>query len=145
MRAYFFGNMYFSGIHAGIQSLHTVVEMYNKYPVGSQQYSVLNHWALEHKTVVLLTGGYSQELRSLITFFNTTENSLPWAHFNESDEACDGALTSVGIILPEAIYEAAKAARTIDGSSTLIWANGYIPKKWEIEMAARLNNYGLAR
>lgn len=151
MRAYFFGNMYFAGIHAGIQSAHTLSEMFVKYgnapstgPDGNQQWLILNHWAAEHKTMVLLNGGYSEELRSLISFFEDDRNPLPWAYFNESIEAADGCLTCVGIILPEEFYEAAKELRTINANVPTPFL-AKLQSDWERELAARLNNYGLAR
>jgi hypothetical protein len=156
MRAYFFGNMYFAGIHAGIQAAHTLGEMFVKYDKQNrnmaelsdysspncQQWNILNHWADEHKTMVLLNSGYAEELRSLIKFFDTTENPLPWAHFNESQEAADGCLTCVGIILPEEFYEAAKEIR-VPGNSGSNYLK--LQSEWERALAARLNNYGLAR
>jgi hypothetical protein len=141
--------MYFAGIHAGIQAAHTLGEMYVKYgnatatgPEGNQGWNILTHWAEHHKTMVLLNGGYAEELRSLITFFNSNDNPLPWAHFNESQEAADGCLTCVGIILPEEFYEAAKEIR-VPGNSGSNYLK--LQSEWERALAARLNNYGLAR
>ncbi len=144
MRAYFFGNLYFAGIHAGIQAAHTVVEMYNKYSPEQHQRSILEHWAREHKTIVLLNGGYAEELRSLIKFFSSPDNPLPWANFNESQEAADGCLTCVGIILPEEFYEAAKELRSITTKAPTPNLDK-LQTVWERELAVRLNNYGLAR
>ncbi|MDE1829264.1 MAG: hypothetical protein KGI25_02965 [Thaumarchaeota archaeon] len=146
MRAYFFGNMYLSSIQQGIQAAHTLAEMYTKYvrPDPGQEYFILEHWAREHKTMVLLNAGYGNEIRSLIEFFQTKENPLPWAYFNEELASLDGALTCVGIILPEEFYEAAKELRTITPNSETPFLNK-LQTDWERALAARLNNYGLAR
>lgn len=160
MRAYFFGNMYLSSIQQGIQAAHALAEMYVKYDnTGSQEYSILDTWARDHKTMVLLNAGYSDEIRNLIQFFSDKSNPFPWASFNEGNDSLDGALTCVGIVLPEEIYNASKALReglkgdplqlltqAVKGDMSALdpW-NGYKPTMWEQELAARLNNYGLAR
>lgn len=167
MRAYFFGNMYLSSIQQGIQAAHVVAEMFVRYndperplSVSAQQAAaILNTWARDHKTMVLLNAGYGQEIHNLIDFFNDPPNPFPWSAFNEGDDALDGALTCIGIILPEEIYNASKALRegpkgdpmqlltqAVKGDMTGLdpW-NGYKPTMWEQELAARLNNYGLAR
>lgn len=149
MRAYFFGNMYLSSIQQGIQAAHVVAEMFTKYDVqtSSMMYERdnLHDWAKDHKTMILLNAGYSEEILSLCRFFDDPENPFPWAPFFEGQDALCGALTCVGIILPEKIYEAAKAVRNIDGSDTMPAWNGHTPSNWEFEMAIRLNNYGMAK
>lgn len=151
MRAYFFGNMYFSSIQQGIQSAHCLAEMFTKYKMNgaestfpTSQNEILHEWARHHKTMILLNGGFADELRSLIEMFSSKENPLPWAYFNESKEAVDNALTCVGIILPEAIYFSSKL---IKDNSSLV--DPYLPDyqldPWELELATRLNNYGLAK
>lgn len=163
MRAYFFGNMYLSSIQQGIQAAHVVAEMFIR--CGSVEaatngtQSILHQWADEHKTMVLLNAGYSQEIYNLIDFFKDKTNPFPWASFKEGTDALDGALTCVGIILPEEVYNAARALRegpkgdpmqlltqAVKGDMSGLdpW-NGYKPTMWEQELAARLNNYGLAR
>ena len=127
--------------------------MYNKYvytnPINAlMPMDYLYTWAREHKTMILLNAGYSEELRSLISFFNTTENPYPWSLFKEGEDALDGALTCVSIILPEAVYEAAKEVRN-GVPVTDVWAhapnyNG-LTSDFERELAVRLNNYGLAK
>lgn len=165
MRAYFFGNMYLSSIQQGIQAAHVLAEMYNKYDnTGSQEFSILDTWARDHKTIVLLNAGYSEEIHNLVAFFATEvdgkeANPFPFAWFKEGKDALDSALTCAGIILPEEIYNASRALRegpkgdpmqlltqAVKGDMTGLdpW-NGYKPTMWEQELAARLNNYGLAR
>lgn len=160
MRAYFFGNMYLSSIQQGIQAAHIVAEMFTKYyepgvdefgrqtPISGNQRAILNHWATEHKTMILLNAGYSEEIHSLVEFFSSPNNPLPWACFHEGVDALDGALTCVGIILPEEFYEAAKEVRQLGNQSPVDVGMPLLCKLqpgWEQEMAIRLNNYGLAK
>lgn len=118
MRAYFIANMYTAGIHAGIQSAHCLHEMYEKYRDyhNPKPGKVLQNWAENHKTIIVLNGGYSSRLRELfLTFRNHAPRlELPYANFHESMDALDGALTCVGIILPEAIYNFPKFQPTYE-------------------------------
>lgn len=151
MRAYFFGNLYLSSIQQGIQAAHAVVDMFVKYKSPCVQYDILLEWAANHKTMILLNGGYTQEIHNLITFFSEKDNPLPWAPFHESREALDGALTTVGIILPEEFYLAAKELQSPSHPADSNTAFSQTPNLdklqtvWEREMAVRLNKYGLAR
>ena len=111
MRAYFFGNMYLSSIQQGIQAAHAVADMFVKYD-GQDEMVELKNWAYDHKTMILLNGGYSENIRALVEFFDSPENPYPWVPFFEGQDALDGALTTVGIVLPEKIYEASRIIRT---------------------------------
>lgn len=157
MRAYFFGNMYLSSIQQGIQAQHTTAELFLKYPhkvsLSSDPTSYLYDWAKNHKTSILLNGGYSETLRELIARFESSQNPFPWAFFNESEDALDGALTCVGIVLPASIYETAAAIRDNDELDAVIrefggWApeegEPYTISKWKYELCVELNKYGLA-
>lgn len=97
-RAYFFNNMYLQGIHAGIQSAHTIAEMMVAFP----DHPLLKQWATIDKTIIVLNAGYSSVLEEFITLLMGSD--WPFAYFNESQEALNGALTNVGVILPESIY-----------------------------------------
>jgi len=116
MRAYFFGNMYLSSIQQGLQAAHVLAEMFVKYETkciienkydSNNVSAYLKEWGTQHKTIILLNGGYSETLNGLCNFFDNVENPYPWSYFNEGQDALNGALTSVGIILPERIYETA--------------------------------------
>jgi hypothetical protein len=95
----------------GIQSLHSTVELFNKYvPNGSNDdmsdsdtYDFLFDWSLNHKTCISLNGGVSPDLNELKEFFDNKENIYPWADFNE-DESLGMLMTSISIVLPEKIY-----------------------------------------
>ncbi len=143
MRAYFFTNMYLIGIHSGIQTAHTVAEMFikNHDELGN---ITLIEWATNHKTTIVLNGGYSSDLRLLMQFFDTPSNPYPWAHFNESEEALDGALTCVGIVLPEKIYGYAEKVRKGEFNLGDNFGYGYLTD-FEQNLAERLNEYGLAK
>jgi hypothetical protein len=171
LRAYYFGNMYLSSIQQGIQAAHVTAEMFTKYSCDEVTMdSMLWNWARQDKTMILLNAGYSEELHDLKTVFNHHSNPYPWEYFNEGDDALDGALTCVGIILPEKIYKmsaAIRADRPSAGQKSIaerIFEDGAITvhpdntmgfdveeptimvySKWEYDLLLRLNNYGLAR
>jgi hypothetical protein len=162
LRAYFFGNMYLSSIQQGIQAAHVVADIFTQYRPGDNQAAdMLYDWAENHKTMILLNGGYGSELHRLYETFSSPENPYPFAAFRESAEALDGAMTSVGIVLPEYVWIGAKQIREgwieegrIARSGKVSysdWNNGmkdvsYDITKWEFEnLICQLNNYGLAK
>lgn len=111
MRCYHFNNMYLAGIHAGIQSAHAQQELTIKYLLdearshteeAKQNYI---EWTQSHKTMCVLNGGGSSDLRGWIEFLSQAENTLySWAPFSESEGALDGALTNIALVLPEKMY-----------------------------------------
>jgi hypothetical protein len=163
LRLYTFSNMYMSSIQQGIQSAHAVAEMFTKYPhEGNEIDAYLWKWAKQHKTMILLNAGYSSEIRTLVEFFVDTNNPYPWAPFFESEEALDGALTTVGIILPEKIFVGAAQIRggTTDEQDAcrekfIEWSKtndagtfddtSCTLTDWELDMMLKLNKYGLAK
>ena len=172
MRAYFFGNMYLSSIQQGIQAAHATHELFTKYrgedEFTPQTTSHLYEWARNHKTMILLNGGYAATIQELVDFFRTDDNPYPFAPFYEEEASLNGALTTVGIVLPEKIYLTAAAMRnerftSREDSMTIrdmIWDNGaYVvgPEnelgfvvdkqttleftKWEAQLIDRLNQF----
>jgi hypothetical protein len=154
--------MYLSSIQQGIQNAHVVADMFIKYDTDgdAQQERKLYDWAENHKTMILLNGGYSETIRNLLTFFCDKQNPYPYKSFCEGQDALDGALTCVGIILPEKIYVAASLARkdpdvlmTINNTGQL-YVDGtdnesgervtWTYNSWEAKLIAELNKYGLA-
>jgi hypothetical protein len=111
MRAYFFGNMYLSSIQQGIQAAHVVTHMFRDYRQASKRRKMLYEWANKHKTMVLLNGGGHRDLLNLVAFLDVKQNPYPWAMFAEDEESLNLTITSVGVILPEQVYEAAKLIR----------------------------------
>lgn len=151
MRAYFFANMYLSSIQKGIQTAHVIANMFVKYgEQDTQKSQILYDWAAVHKTIIILNAGYSEEIRNLLYFFSSEQNPFPYASFNEGQDALDGALTCAGIILPEEIYGASKELREGNGylagkgGQGMVY-NGYELSQYELELALRIDKYGLAR
>ncbi len=164
MRAYFFGNMYLSSIQQGIQAQHCTGEFavnYNPalaadgklYCEDPEKYAMLMDYLDNHKTSILLNGGYSENLHRLVDSLAVEENPYPWAFFHESEEALDSALTCVGIILPEAIYETATFVRqarsnydkniveTFNNTGTF---EDEVFSEFEVWLINELTNYGMA-
>lgn len=106
MRAYFFQNFYLQGIHAGIQSQHTTAEMFVKYANQPNYNKVLFDWAANHKTTIVLNGGMQSDLLKIEYLLEYSQ--FPWASFREEQDALNGALTNVGVIVPEYVYTAPK-------------------------------------
>ncbi len=173
MRAYYFGNMYLSSIQQGIQALHATHEIYERYRGDHDKGLQIKEWATYHKTVVLLNAGYGEEIHDLVRFFHSVENEFPWAPFSEEEASLSGAITCVGILLPQRIYDISKILRKREvvtdstmksvrdqiednGEVTMYKENAYgivvdeFPvtwrfNKWEYQLMDRLNQYGLAR
>lgn len=126
MRCYHINNTYLSGIHAGIQSAHTQHELAIKY-LASTPYrnmvadeSLVEYgarldlhtdakaeyidWANNHKTMILLNGGMMSHLLEFEKFLNAHQHSYAWSSFREEEDALNGALTNIGIVLPEHMY-----------------------------------------
>ena len=102
MRAYFLTNMYLSSIQHGIQAAHCLQEINTKYKGGTDQALTLFDWAEDHKTMYVLNGGTSEQMHEILNFFRHESNNLPWHYFHEP--SLDNALTCIGIIVPEEIY-----------------------------------------
>ena len=158
--------MYLSRLQFGLQTAHVVSEIGVRWQTGqitTDAYTYFWKWAQNHKTIIILDGGYSENLVRLEDLFFTAENPYPWAAFCEDPlalgsgitEGRPGALTAVGIILPERIYETAAYAREDEATRLLLntyalnqVVNPDIPNdlsNWEMDMVSELNKYKLAR
>lgn len=115
LRAYFFGNMYLSPIQQGIQAAHVVTKMFVNHghrppnessPDEREAHYMLMDWARMGVTKILLNGGYQSNLEVIHQCFEKIAPmlGLPFAKFHEEQEALNGALTCVGIVVPEEIY-----------------------------------------
>lgn len=163
MRAYFWGNYYLSQIQQGIQALHCVVDIQYKYKYESSTIPVMiNDWATNHKTVILLNGGNQKGLMDIHNFLATNENPYPYGYFCEDEMSLNDCLTCVGIILPEKIYEGAsflRDCRTMVGSVNAVDQHDKHLKvllpygdqscdhtytAWEIDLMNKMNEYRLA-
>lgn len=111
MRLYSFVNYYLSPLQAGLQTAHLIGEMsvasYDTFVRGSY-----NVWARDHKTIIILNGGNCDSLAILfdrLVELNNNMVPLPIAKFCEDVQSLNGALTAVGVIVPEHIYTHAAA------------------------------------
>ena len=98
-RCYTFSHFMLSPMAKGIQTLHSTVELFNKYvpnPANDDcvtviekesevAYSILWDWSLNHKTVISLNPGVSGDLDDLNYFLQDPENFYPWADFREDE------------------------------------------------------------
>lgn len=143
-RFYGFGNYYLSSLQQGLQAGHAVTELFVNHDVSSEKYQQVNEWGKNHKTMVLLKGGNSADLADLFNFFKTLdEQGMPYAYtkFHEDEQSLGGALTYVGIVLPNEIYDLASKLRSKEVDLQTLVAN--LPA-WKVELIQRLNWYGLA-
>ena len=114
MRAYTFTNWLLRTIQQGIQPAHCLVDMFWKYKDPTTiEYRLLYDWAENHKTMICKSAGDAdgvrfvwEELRRLGPALN-----LPFQKFHEDKRSLDGAMTSVGIIVPTMLWTYADMAR----------------------------------
>lgn len=114
-RLYTFTNMYLSDIQRGIQSAHLVHQLFIDWMFEDHHdpaWQALIGWAKNDKTMIVLNGGYSSNLAEIYgALSHVAENlGLPYASWYESKDALDGALTCVGVIVPDIIYDAVENA-----------------------------------
>lgn len=125
MRLYSFQNFYLAGIHAGIQTAHTIARMSQKYaltegfcnlaPDNDQEAALLfKAWATRGnngETIIVKNGGMQCNLEETLAFLSSEAHAYPFDYFNESQEALGGALTNVSIVVPKRIWKFADALR----------------------------------
>jgi hypothetical protein len=108
-RGYFIGNMYLSSIQQGIQAAHVIQDMYTNLRFQSHGGAkTFIDWMNIDRTMILLNGGYQSSLEALYSDFrHLTKNGTiyPIGSFREEQEALNGCMTSVGIILPKRVYD----------------------------------------
>lgn len=67
----------------------------------------------DHKTWIVLNGGLSENVSSLLLFLQDNEHRLqraiPYAPFYEDQKSLSGIMTCVGLILPEEYFSAVPA------------------------------------
>lgn len=161
MRFYSFTNWMLRPIQQGIQPGHAAVELFVKYrDVTEPVREMLYDWAQSHKTFICLNGGTHADLLELQTFMESDDNPYPFAAFHEDEVSLAGLVTSIGIVLPEGIYNTAAAMRSSRDINFLVemadgkWAANYIGNdgmarryyltNWEADLIGRLNSCGLA-
>ena len=151
LRAYFFQNFYLQGIHAGIQSQHTTAEMAMKYYLEDKDRAIsteedriqaaaetFRDWAKNHKTTIVLNGGMSKDLRNLVRLLESPDNPYPWDFFCESQDALEGCITNVGIILPDFIFNY-KLMLTAVNQGTMLYDDLPELSPWESELQTLLS------
>lgn len=166
MRAYFFvNNLYMRELQWGLQSLHCLGELHNKYEEQNEvEYNVLREWERDHKTVIFLGAA---NVAGLLEVYQTFEEMsrfsdlpYPFAKFEEDEQSLNSAITSVGIVIPAKIYDLARLAREsgLDPAQYLrengtvgTWMASYTSddgivevSKTDVALAELLNNYRLA-
>lgn len=145
MRAYFWGNYYLSAIQQGIQSLHCLSELYLKVRANRKERPEdvidLYTWAADYKTVVILNAGEMSALEEVEKLMASEDNPYAWASWRESPESLNGCLTSVGIILPDRVYEEARVKK----KHWRDWQNRKRLSEFEIEICDLINSTYMAR
>ncbi len=136
-RLYTFINFYLSSIQQGIQTAHIVSELFLKYNTKnapSKFQEVLNKWANIDKTIVILNGGSSFDIRQdfikiskisseVYSIYNQNYDYdhgqwvLPYAYFSEDHNALgayeNGVMTGFGIILPQEIWNTVESNEVV--------------------------------
>lgn len=123
-RLYTFINFYLSSIQQGIQSAHIVSDMMVKYRYKSDpdgwvnwaaSYNALWQWAEKDKTIIVLNGGTSFDIRqTYIDVKNLSANcksfAIPFAFFQEDHNALgiyeNGVVTGFGMVVPQQMWDA---------------------------------------
>lgn len=116
MRFYSFVNaLYMSQVQWGIQTQHCTADMFVRYDHGqlTPQRDTLFTWAKYHKTTIILNGGNCADLQNLNVELQeyTRELQLPNCAFREDVQSLNGALTCVGVVVPEIVYNTAQFLR----------------------------------
>lgn len=141
MRLYSFQNMYFCGIHAGIQTAHSIARMSQKFHLPDVAFAdypgqqveameLFQAWAKRGgaETIIVKNGGMAGDIENFIEFMNNDGHAFPWDYFNESEYAANGATTNISMVLPERIWKFADALRRCkydDYLSTQIYGEMY--------------------
>jgi hypothetical protein len=152
MRLYTFINFYLSQIQQGIQTAHILGDLcIKKLPMN--QTKMLYDYLENHKTIIVCNGGNSASIWELCQFFKNERNPYPFSYFCEDGDSLGGALTGVGIVLPEEIYGAVKVDSTYPPAYYYEYAAGSPDVKryyedcgncYEYELINRIKSFRLA-
>lgn len=114
LRIFHFGHFMLSSIQQGIQAAHAQTEMAVAYLGGGvvselgggrAEINMYREWAEEHKTIVCKNGGNSEALARIHDTIFREDATFPRSSFDESEDALNGTLTNVAIVLPERIFK----------------------------------------
>ena len=122
LRLYSFVNFYMSSIQQGVQTGHAAVDLVRKYTkqqpllgpsglhpaVSATHRRMVENWADNHKTFIVLNGGNADGIRSARDII-ASNGDFPWVAFCEDNQSLDGMMTCVSVILPENIFSAKPA------------------------------------
>lgn len=140
-RMYCVVNQYIAGIHAGIQSAHAISEMFLDYPQRRNNAgNLLWDWGDRDKTVIVLNGGYQSSLQELCEKLKPLSGTYPWASFCEEQDALNGAMTAVAVVLPEYMY-APQYADVVDLALRTGYNSLQIANQYRDELGNTVHNY----
>lgn len=147
MRLYTFTHFILSSIQQGIQSGHVSQVLIGKYiddRKTSKPLKAIKEW-LPEPTIICLNGGNSAELQKIYEVVSYTGSVLGLAfdEFREDAQSMESIRTSVGILVPARIYEAAALMRSRPDGFEQMLPQDLHPE--EVRLADLLNSYQLAR
>lgn len=148
MRCYHFCNMYLASIQHGIQSAHAQMELFVKYSDPQcPHYLELYTWAQYHKTMICLNGGMHVNMKSLLEHVSSPDNPHSWSCFYEDDDAVNGLLTNVAVVLPGYFYDNVPQVMLSQTTNDLVLlasaSAGWTP--WHFKMAELMHKLRLAQ
>lgn len=113
LRFYAFANFYLSSIQQGIQTGHAAVDIVRKYtkteydpldPACPRQ--MVEDWADNFKTFITLNGGNHTGIQKALEL--ASNSGYPFVAFHEDEDSLAGLMTSVGVVLPDYIFNLRK-------------------------------------
>lgn len=124
MRFYAFNNMYWAGIHNGIQADHAKDEIWASVTknTASAQFATMVDFVRNHKTTIILHAGDHKALSdAFATLFLDENNPYPCALFREP--GMNYAVSSIGIVIPERLYDdIANTAGRVLQTPEVLWS-----------------------
>lgn len=128
-------------LHQGVQNSHILGELIAKYVADASspksKYDMLIDWAVNHKTIIFYDGGFAAGLETVRRALLSCP--YPWSEFYEDEATLSGIMTSVGVVLPAAVYEAADHLRKggvlnpPSQSSGKVFFKEHVLSMWDIE------------
>lgn len=149
MRLYCFSLTQLKQLHQGVQNVHSAVDLFVKYmrpEEDVQKYDMLVAWATSHKTVIFKDGKFAADLLEL---HDALQNSpYPWTIFSEDEGTLFSIPTSISIVLPAKVYEAADHVRNggifTPSATGKVFFNNHVLTPWDMQFLPVLNQYPLA-
>lgn len=136
------------------------MELFVKYVDNSPQKEMLYDWGKNHKTMIVLNGGYLADMQEALEFFKHPQNPYAFTEFYEGEDVLGGIMTNIAIVLPEKIYKTSKFIRNRMVGESLVINNTLAPETFskvsqilnsfgdftpfEIQLTSYMNNFRLA-